>query len=420
MSQRSQAIVINPAAGNEPALLGGHTAIAVNERLRAAGQEPLSIIIPVTSDRQRGVLKDEFSAVSGAEKIVLDDTTGTILGKVLRSQGSFVDHLGVLGGDEYLTAQAALNQRLGRSATALIELHGLLDGAPVLLDPRAIVGSLDTGGRVVLDTPRRDFAFPVLTSALVRAAREGGHDFSESDMRAVEGRMQTAEKGYDSRFIPLVHTLAQPSPDPTIPMGDKFTELADQPTSTPSGEVTYTPPMKDVKSAANFEGVDQPGIYAMMSGTDNGAAATYGAAKAAGLAVYTNPWAPPAEGVTNISPRALSDPRIEAIFGRAGWGTGWQALNLGKPWFVIPYQEGDDPEIAFNNSVIERLGVGVVVRPETFARQSLADHIARIAPRVRELRDLTTRKFGTSNGIDYMANKIAAGYLQSGLVGPNA
>jgi len=415
MSHETPSLLVNPTAGNEPGILGARLGMAVNEELIARGKEPVNIIVPVTSERQKAVLSDELAHEPGAGLVLVDEVAGRILDPVLRSQGNFADHLRVLRSEKYNDVQKAFNLRMGKSATALLELHSLT-GQPVLVDPSTIIGSLDTGGRVAVDTHHGDFAFPVLTSELVQAARQAGQPFDDSDMRAVERRMRVGEKRYDKRFIPLVHTLAGDalSADPTLPMAQKVQELEGQPTHTASGDVIYTPPMKGVQPAEPFEGVDRNGIYAMLSGTDNGAQATFEAAVNAAhnsdLAVYTVPWASNVEGTQRISPRALSDPRIATVVSRAGWGTGWQMLNLKKPWLVIPHQPGDDPEIGFNHRVIERLGIGEVIDPQRFSAASLARCIRVLGPRVRELHDLTTRKFGTSDGIRFMAKIIADRY----------
>lgn len=398
--------------------------MAVNEELAEAGIAPIDIIVPVTSDRQRYVLRDELKDEPGASRILLDETTGEILGDTLRSQSNFGEHLKTLRYG-FESTQSSLNQRLGKDATAELELH-TLDGTPVTVDPTGIIGSLDTGGRVALDTPNRDFAFPVLNSELVDAAHAAGLPFDASDMLAVAAKSRSAELGYRIRFIPLVHTLAgmalSESPEATIP--ERFKELEIQTTETPAGEITFTPPMKNVPIAEQFDGVDGPGIYAMLSGTDNGAAdtfaATLNAAKGAYLGVYTNPWAAETEGLKRISPKALNDPRIQTVVSRAGWGTGWQMLNHGKPWLVIPPHETDDPEILFNHDVIEKLGIGKVIDPETFTADALTKYISACGPRVRDLRDLTAEKFGTSDGIKYIAKKIADEYKKTGLLLTNA
>lgn len=420
----SRSLVINPAAGNEPIILGARTGMAINQELISEGNAPLQIIVPITGDRQRRVLQDEFKDIPSAEHVLLDDGTGEILGNVLRSQGDFANHLNVLRA-EHDTTRAYLNRRLGREATGILNLH-TLDGKPVAIEPSTIIGSFDTGGRVTFDTLMRDFAFPALTSELIRATRESGQPYSLSDMLAVEEQSRRAEQGYSTRFLPLIHTLTGMvlSEDPAASMRQKFAELTGQSTTTLAGEVTFTPPMKSEFAAKESDEVPGESIFAMLSGTDNGAVATIDAtlraAKGADYTVLTNPWAEDVEGTVKVSPTALSDPRIKTVVSRAGWGTGWQMLNSGRPWLVVPAEAGDDPEIAFNHQAIERLGIGQVIDPSNFSASALKQAIELYGPRVRDLRELTTEHYGTSDGIRYMAKQLAQQYRASGLLMPNA
>jgi hypothetical protein len=414
-----KSLVINPAAGNEPIILGAYIALAINDLLAAQGRDPLDIIVPIISKRQKDVLQDELQDHPGIERIMLDEQAGLILANVLTSQGNFIEHIRVLH-DEYDTIQAALNDHFGKQATQLFTVYSLTEQAATM-NPQGIVGSLDTGGRVIIDTHYRDFAFPVLTSELIRATKEANTYANNPLLTTVENRARAEDRTYRNRFISLVHTLAGPiiSDDPTISMRQKFKELLVQSTATPAGEVIFTPPMKHVMPAMPFDGVVGEGVYAMLSGTDQGAIdtfqATIKAAKGADLTVYTNPWAGEIADTVRISPKALHDPRIKAVVGRAGWGTGWQMLTIGKSWLVIPPQQGDDPEIQFNHQVIERLGIGSVIDSQTFDAAVLEDYIRRFGPRVRELRELTTQRFGTSDGIAYIAQRIVASYAQAGL-----
>lgn len=409
-----KSLVVNPAAGNEPVILGARIGLAINSALAGQGSEPLNIIILSAGERQVQVLQDELTGLAGTKRILLDEQGGSILANVLASQNNFTEHIRVLD-EEYDTIQTALNAHVGKHATQPFAVR-TLTGDVITIDPQDIRGSIDTGGRIVIDTHCRDFIFPVLTSDLMAAARA---TYNLPHIEAVEKRVRAADRSYRNRFIPLVHTLtgSMISPDPGIPVSQKFKELTAQPTATQAGEVIYTPPMKNTSAAAAFDGVTGEGIYAMLSGHGPGMAdtfqATLRAARDANLKVYTNPWSDEVEGTIRISPKALYDPRIKTVIGRAGWGTGWLMLNIGKPWLVIPPQSGDDPEIELNLQTITRLGIGAVVNPATFGATDLKDSIARCGPRVRELRDLTTQYFGTSDGITHVARQIAKNYITS-------
>ncbi|MBL8159321.1 hypothetical protein JNJ66_02600 [Candidatus Saccharibacteria bacterium] len=419
----SNILVINPAGGNEPIIRGARIGLAINKKCKLQDMRPLTIVIPITDERQRGVLADELLGLTGTERIVLDEGAGGILRTVLKSQGDFVRHVHVLH-DEYAMIQAALNARYGRTARHRFTVTDLT-GQARSLDPRHIIGTLDIGGRIAIDAHRRDFAFPVLTSELLRAAREAGLSAAgvdEAMLQRVEDRLRGTDNEYHYRFLPLVHSLAGLAVTKTAdrPMTAKFDELTAQPPQTLAGEVTYTPPLKSIAPLQEYEGVEAEGIYAMLSGTDSGTAetlaATLRAATDAGLAVYTNPWATQADGMVRVTPKAISDPRISAVVGRAGWGTGWQLLNTGKTWLVIPLQDGDDPEIYFNHQTISRLGIGMIIDPANFGAAELTHAIQTYGPRVRELRSLTSMHFGTSDGNELVARMLTDSYKADGVL----
>src|SRR5206468_418248 len=89
-----------------------------------------------------------------------------------------------------------------------------------------------------------------------------------------------------------------------------------------------------------------------------------------------------------------------------GWGTGWQALQLEKPWLVTPYQPGDDPEIYFNNMTIEALKLGRVIGSEGVKAGELNRMAQDISPGLKSLNGAIRKKFGTTDGIKYIADHI--------------
>lgn len=407
----SPTLIINPAAGNEPIIMGAAIALAINRQLETSGSRPLTVVLPITGARQLAVLKDEFGAIAGSERLVVDEAGGAILAPLLRSQANFSQHLQLLH-EQYDQLQSALNQRYGGAADQPLAVQRL-DGTALSIAPADIVGSLSTGGRVALDTLRKDYVFPVVISELLTAVRPLSTGIDDGLIAAVAERLRDDDRRYDHRFIPLVNTLS-PAQEADWPMEQKFEQLLAQPGLTAAGRIIYTPPIKHALTDKNHADVRGDGLYAMLSGTDQGAANTLAATlRAAGdlnLTVYTNPWADETAGTVRISPAALRDPRIKAVISRAGWGTGWQLLNLAKPWLLIPPQPGDDPEIRLNNQVASQLGIGAVVEPDSFDGRQLQGLLDRLTPQAEALRSLTAEHFGSSDGIDFVARQLAPGY----------
>jgi hypothetical protein len=157
----------------------------------------------------------------------------------------------------------------------------------------------------------------------------------------------------------------------------------------------------------------EPGIYVMFSGTGSNVETTRelaSVAKEAGLNVYTPPWVN-VEGATPVSPDVLTDENVIGVFSRSGWGTGWQVQNLALPWYVTPYEKGDDPEIYFNNKTIEALKMGRVLTDADITPKKLVEMTTEFSTGVAAVNAKLKDEFGTLNGIDFMADEIAKDFV---------
>ena len=220
--------------------------------------------------------------------------------------------------------------------------------------------------------------------------------FSESEMRKLAERMIRTESQYAKIFLPWVNTFSY-----------QYGDLDSQPDRHAGKPITYTPPMK--KDIERTHELERPSVYVMFSGTGSAVEANEAlvrAANAAGINAYSPPWEK-IEGTEKRLPSLLSDAKMLAVMGRAGWGTGWQALQLELPWLVTPFQQGDDPEIYFNNLTIKALRLGREITG-AITSEELTALATDISPGLRNLRDATRERFGTTDGIDYMAEAIFA------------
>jgi hypothetical protein len=410
-------LLVNRAGGNEPSLLGVGVATEVNNIRQRHGLERAKIVVPIVSPRERKILLEEFPDNADIE---IDEEYGKIIKDITTSQGNFPAHLEKLA-NHYESTQRELDKRF--SSTAPEFQTQSLDpeaGETAGHSPRNIIGSIDAGARLLVSAPRRYFMFPVMLSELCNAVhreQQQGQltDFSESHLLRVAHKMREVEKQYTKAFLPKVNTLSGNYLDDqdTFTRDQRYQQLGEQPHTVAGRSRLYTPAMKHELLPQQSPDIESRGIYAMFSGTGSSTEQTRAviqAANDAGLTVYTTPWAE-TEGAEKVPPSTLSDPRVEAIFGRSGWGTGWQAQNLAKPWFVDPYEAGDDPEIYFNNRLVERLRMGKVVDASQLSAQQLAEDIQALSPGLRRLNQKITEEFGTTDGIRYMAEIIAEDYI---------
>jgi hypothetical protein len=415
------AIVINGAAGNEPNLLGMQEA----EGLIRDGLGEASIIMPVRPenlDAQRRIVSEESAC---PDRVHFNVTHARILQGLLDSQGDYAAHLREIRMHRSMR-QRELDQLYGGE----FEARSATTDQTVIHDPSMIV-SLEAGSRVVVGPAQsKNFVFPVRLSDLLEATlaehalgvrfSKSGADDAEfnlaSDMKFVMRTMRTVEAQYSNTFIPRINTLASRylssevvgSSDSAEHWAARtYAQLLKQPLAVDEKLITYTPAMKPEMLARDYEGVSEQGVYVIFSGLANSSrqAKIIAAAQEAGYTVYYPPWAEEdIEGAYRLSPKVRVDKRIKAIFGRMGWGTGWDAQQSSKPFIVAPYESGDDPEIYFNNQVVRLLGK--VIDFEDFSGAQLQEDIELITPRIRALNGQIADEFGSTDGIKYIAGRI--------------
>ena len=392
-------ILVNPAHGNEPYILGTAIARGVSERLARQGLGRARVVVPLMyGDRQKRILLEESG--EDAQLIGLDERFGQILKDITFGNGDFHSHLAQIEA-HYDNTHNLLQQRFSADSDNF-DVRSLTTGEPRAVSPRNIVATIDTAPRVLVDSPLRYFAFPILISELIREAQKEGLGFSDADMAKLINRMLKVESTYSQVFIPWINPLSYQYVD----------DLSTQPAVVDGRSRTYTPAMKKEYQKSHGK-IEDPGIYVMFSGTGSTLETTHALAKAAneaGLKVYSPPWVD-VEGATQVSPDVLSDENVLAVFGRAGWGTGWQVQNLALPWIVTPYESGDDPEIFFNNKTIEALKIGKVLSAGDITPEKLVEAINSLSVGTHALNDKIREYFGTLNGIDFIADAITQDFL---------
>ncbi len=393
----SPVILVNPAHGNEPYILGTAIAKGVSDRLAHQGLGRAKIVVPLLyGDRQKRILMEENPDATGL--IHYDEEFGEILRDVTFQNGNFSQHLTQIN-KHYDEVQRMLKQRFSIDAENF-STRNLGSNEIQIFSPRNVIATVDTASRVMVDAPQRYFAFPLLISELLKETRKAELGFSDADLAALIEKMLRVESGYSQVFIPKIN-----------PLSYRYSEdLLQQPTEVDGRDRVYTPAMK--KDFQRSQGkINEPGIYVMFSGTGSIAETTnklIDAAAQGGLKVYTNK---EVEGSTPVSLDVLTDENILAVLGRAGWGTGWQVQNLALPWFVAPYETGDDPEIYFNNKTIEALKIGKILTDSDMSPKRLREVISDFSVGMQGINQRIEDEFGTLNGIDFIADAIASDFL---------
>jgi hypothetical protein len=393
-------LVLNPGHGNEPYILATAIGREVSKKFVASGMEQPILVTPLLyGDRQKRILLEENP--NDAELIHYDERCGEIIGNIMFGAGDFKTHLAQVN-THYDEVEKMLNNRF-RADAEDFAVRSLATNEEVTLSPKNIIGVIEAGNRVGIKVPHRYFAFPeLLTRVLHESMQHPELGFSESDMKQLAARMMKIEAAYSQVFVPWVSTFSY----------QHAGNLDEQPESIDGRSRIYTPPMKADIPVTHGE-VD-PGVYIMFSGTGSAVDANTALIKAAheaGIKAYSPPWES-IEGTEKMPPSIMADENIQAIWGRSGWGTGWQVLQLTRPWLVAPYQQSDDPEIYFNNKTIEALKLGKVIDSEGISSRELTQLAQELSPGLSSLKEATRRKFGTTDGIDYIADHIFRDLMQ--------
>jgi len=114
------------------------------------------------------------------------------------------------------------------------------------------------------------------------------------------------------------------------------------------------------------------------------------------LPVFTN---------KDTSPHIVADENVVFQVARSGWGACWMSLLTGTPLITPEYDPSDDPEIYFNNKRIEELGIGMIHKGEPISE--LMSELPRLKKAIEDYRSGLESKYGTLDGAEYIANKIA-------------
>ena len=303
-------IIVNPAHGNEPFILGAYIADAVRSLLNPSA----TLIVPHIYSHQQRIL-----AELGIGNIVLDSALGNFYGPLLFSQGDFGTYL-----------QAVLEQRETVEIAVrryVYETYG------------AVNIEVNTGSRIrIADCIH--YAFPAAVSQVLQYTlhEEGSLGFNISDLERSLAVAKQVEASFATVFIPAFHTFSYDSQ--RVPLAREVS----------------TPPMKPFPVPCSLD-IPQQSWYCMPSGTGSEIDTVLSRAKELaeqGYAVIVPPWTPH-QGYRRETPAVIAHPHVVKVVGRAGWGTLWTCQQAEKEFAHIPYRAGEDPEIFFNVRTLEAI-----------------------------------------------------------------
>lgn len=397
-----QSIVLNFSYGTGPYLHTTELALAFNDELERRGASRMRIVVPwVYGERQRCVMREEFEAHVRRHpgEILLDPVLGAELKRVYYGDGTYASAL-----ERWLSISPEVQERIARHLHAGRISVETLEGGSIHVDMEDIAVELNRSPRVRFGvSPSYMVTFGYIEQILEAAvtheciaipealARRGA-----SLARSVEAAQRMRAIAYPGTFSGGAEYCPQYSGELlTPPHSSQYERLQSL------GRVPRS--AARVVCTIAYEGpVAGNGVYVTVTGIP-GLDRLYREVRELGIALYSNvPEEVP--GSTHALPDRIFDADILFQFARAGWGSIWLSMLVGTPIVVPEFDADDDPEIFFNNQMIEQLGIGVVYRGQSIREILLA--CASAAERCRVLKQEIVRRWGTTDG-----NVVSARYF---------
>ncbi len=379
-------LVTNFAYGTGPYLRTTELALALNDELERRGEDRLGILVPwVYGEKQKGIMREEFAPYG--DEIFLDGELGKILGSVFYWGHTYEEAL-IRWSESVKNVSQKANRHLSGER---IEAVGL-SGKPKTIDPKGIVLELNRSPRV-----RYDIAPSYFTTFSYIADILGGVKDVPPDKVSVRKDLldQGIEAAHWVEADQTMHAVAYPA---TFSWRADYRPRYQTEVLTPPISRLYAPNGEDI----------EPGIFVTITGIP-GLERLYADAKRLGLRIYSNvPNAVP--GSIRMLPQVIPNRNILFQFARSGWSSVWLSMISGTPLVVPDFDPKDDPEVYFNNTAVEQLGIGVVYRGEPL--ETVLAHAPGMKLASANMRDRILSRWGTLDGNQYCAKIFAEDFLK--------
>ncbi|MBU3925750.1 hypothetical protein KJ763_01085 [Patescibacteria group bacterium] len=383
-------IILNFLHGNSPYLRTIEMALAVNDELEKRGMERMGIIIPlVYKERQKEIIKHNFRHYlkKYPDELLLDEKLGEYLWSIFYNGDGFDKWL-----DNFLKKEKGVTERIKNYLNKGLSVENL-SGKKFSINKKNIAIEINRCPLVSFDIKPSYFAsFGYMSDILERSILEDGLDLDKNVLKNGIKYFEDLEKKQTVRFI------AEPA---TFSYLDNWISRHDS-------EI-FTPPNTNQKLNLNFlkNLFLKRGIYVTITGV-YGLSRLFEEIQKTGLKIYTHKL-----GVIPSGKKALPDiimhKNILLHFARIGWGSAWLSFMTETPLITFPYDFKDDPEVYFNNICIEKLGIGKVYKGESL--EQLLAFGEEYKNKVKLIKQDLIKKYGTINGVEYTAQKIADHYL---------
>lgn len=335
--------LLNIAYGTGPYLRTTELALNVNDN---------KVIVPLLyGDKQKNIMKEELGTTM--DRIVLDEMYGSLLKELLYRNESYESFL-----RRWLAhvepVSVSINEHIQKTYGDAITLHLA----------RSPLAQIDVA-------PAFNVSFAKISEILSKAI--GIADIAVEDELLAEAakKMKEIESSF-THFIAVPGTLNTGSIPPTM-----------------HEPVIDTAPMED-------------GVYVSVTGIP-GRETLFKSLENLGRKIYTNK--PDVfQNAEYAPPSVIGNPAVKLQVARSGWSAVWRSLLTTTPLILTPYDPSDDPEIYFNNQILEQLGIGMVFKGQSLEELEEAGNAIR--SRMEAYNNELKNRFGILDGITYLAQKI--------------
>jgi hypothetical protein len=387
--------VLNVNCGNGPYCRSIDIVLSLNKRLLEVGQDPLGIVIPhLYGERQIRILQEEFSQAVDAhpEWFALDEKYGDLLAEILYSGKDYGAYLQGL-----VTKQPAVQKRIDEHFSSAIHVTSL-DGKRSIVEPYALALTLSRNPIVSLPI------FPSYYTSI--------HFFSDLINEGVKDQLVDAEIAQS--LLPILKRVEADHSAYFITEPATFSYR--QPSMRgPDERAMRVPPLVHPLEAVAGEGalktgVSEPCAYITISGLPQSQIRA-GKEVVGDLKVYVSKEGAIA-GADRRPPSFIAQPEVVLHFARSGWSSVWNSM-FSETLFVTPrYQRDDDVEIFYNEKTLLALGLGEVVDVGAPALQQ-KELQAQYVGNVRRVKQRLREKYGSLDGVEFVAGEIAQRYLSN-------
>ncbi|TSC63108.1 MAG: hypothetical protein G01um101448_93 [Parcubacteria group bacterium Gr01-1014_48] len=385
-----QLLVTNFAYGIGPFLRTTELALAFNDVLEREGRPRLVCLIPwVYGEKQRCIMLEEFGEHEKKYpgELLLDEKLGGILRSVFYGDNTYTVALAV-----WVRTAQEVSKQAREHLSGIIDAQ-TLSGEHVSIEGKNIVVEINRSPRIRFGVAPSYFTTFGYIEDILRGALEAGRTKVNVEPAVLERGIEVAHSIEKEQ---RVHAVAFPGT-----FSGRESYLPKYPSE------ILVPPIRDARMIQNNEEIE-PGIFVTVTGIP-GLERLYREARDFGLRLYANDLDSVPGSVQRFSPNHGLNKNIVLHFARSGWGSVWLSMLCGTPILVPDFDPLDDPEIYFNNKMVEELGFGTVYRGQPLAEILAKGDVVR--KKYAEMREKILKRWGTLDGNQVCAEIFVKDFL---------